>query len=138
MNALRLAHLGLLCAWGGLLLAEIIIESLGEDDVSQAHATRLHFWIDLLAEVPIVLGVLVTGGLLLAEIWPPTWLHLVKVACALVAIGMNLYCSAIVVVRYFQRDDMAAVRRWGRHVRLSVLGVPFGAVAAYIGLVYFT
>lgn len=138
MNALHLTHLGLICAWGGVLLTELIIESLGEDDVSQAHAARLHFWIDLLAEVPIILAVLVTGGLLLSEIWPPTGLHLVKVACALVAIGMNLYCSAIVVVRYRQRDDIASVRRWGRHVRLSVLGVPFGAVAAYLGLVYFT
>lgn len=138
MDALRLFHFGFLCAWAGVLLVELIIEGLGADDASRAQAARLHFWIDALAEVPIILVVLVTGGLLLAEVWPPTWLHVVKVIAALTAIATNLYCAVIVVVRYRHRGDVAATRRWGRHVKLSLVGVPFGAVAAYIGLVYFT
>ena len=137
MDPWRLAHFGFLCAWGGVLLVEFVLESLGRDDQSQAQAARAHFWIDVLVEMPIVLAVLVTGGVLLARVWPPTQLHLIKIVSASIAIALNLYCSVIVIVRYRARGDAAALQRYGRHVRLSAYGVPFGAVAAYIGLAYF-
>lgn len=138
MDPWRLAHFGFLCAWGGVLLVEFVLESLGDDAASQAQAARAHFWIDVLVEVPIVAAVLISGGVLLARVWPPTQLHMVKIASALVAIALNLYCSVFVIVRYRARADTAAVGRYRRHVRLSAFGVPFGAVAAYIGLAYFT
>jgi hypothetical protein len=138
MDGWRLMHFGVLCAWGGVLAVEFLLETLGDDELSQAQATRLHFWIDLLVEFPVVLAVLVSGGVLLARSWPPTTLHIIKVSSALAAIGLNLYCSVMVIFRYRVRTDAAAVGRYRRRVRLSAFGVPFGLVAAYIGLAYFT
>jgi hypothetical protein len=137
VDALRLLHFGLVCAWGGVLLVEFIVESLGADDSSLAAAARLHFWIDALAEMPIVIGVLITGAWLTWRAWPPTDLLLIKIASALIAVMINLYCCAVVIARYRCRANAGAVRRYRRHVRASALGVPFGAAAAYIGLAYF-
>ncbi len=136
MDGLRLAHFGVLCAWAGVLGVEFVIESLGREALS--HATRAHFWIDVLVEIPLVVAVLVTGGFLLARSWPPSHILIVKVVSALIAIALNLYCCVMVIVRYRARSDEPAARRYSRHVRLSALGVPFGAAAAYIGLIYFT
>jgi hypothetical protein len=137
MDAWRLAHFGFLCAWGGVLLVEFVLEGLGDDDASQAQAARVHFWIDVLVEIPILAAVLVTGGVLLSRVWPPSHLHLIKIASALLAIGLNLYCAVMVVIRYRARADVKAVQRYRRRVRLSALGVPFGAVALYLGFTYF-
>ena len=133
MDPMHLAHLAFLCGWGAVLVVELIVES-----VARARAATLHFWIDVLAEIPLVIGILVTGGVLLARSWPPGGLLLIKIVSAGVAIAFNLYCCVVVVLRYRLRRDEAAVRRFRRRVQLSVLGVPFGAIAAYIGLVYFT
>jgi len=134
---LRLLHFGLLCAWSGVLLVEFVIESLGDDDDALASAARAHFWIDVLIEIPLVLAVLTTGAMLLAQDWPPSHVLVVKVVSALVAIGLNLYCCGVVIVRYRRRGDPAAVRGLRRRVRLSALGIPFGALAAYLGFAYF-
>lgn len=137
MDPLRLAHFGFLCAWAGVLLVELVVEALGSRREAQALATRAHFWIDVLVELPIVAAVLATGVVLLLRVWPPTTLHIVKTGSALVAIGVNLYCSLMVILRYRARADADAVGRYGRRVRLSGLGIPFGAVAAYVGLTHF-
>lgn len=137
VDALHLAHLGLLCAWAGTLLAEFVIESLGGDLPTQQLAARAHFWIDVLIELPLIAGVLFTGSLLLAHAWPPSFHLIIKIAAALVAISLNLYCCAVVVKRYQRRDDAAALAVLGRRVRLSVIGLPFGVAAAYMGFVYF-
>jgi hypothetical protein len=129
-------HLVLVSMWGGVLLTEIIVEALGVQDALLA--ARLHFWIDVFAELPIVLGVLVTGALLTARIWPPTGIHLVKVGTALAAVGLNLYCGVFVILHYRHRHDPDARCRYRAHVLASSLGFPFGAAAAYIGLSYFT
>jgi len=138
MDALRLAHFGVLCAWSGVLLVEFLVESLGHDDAALDMAARIHYWIDILIEIPLVLAVLVTGTLLSAHVWPFTRLHWIKIAAGLVAITLNLTCCGLVVARYRARGNACAVRKLHRGVRLSVIGVPFGAVAAYVGLAYFS
>jgi hypothetical protein len=138
VDPMHLAHLACLCGWGAVLLIELVVESIGDDHAAWARAATLHFWIDVFAEIPLVIGILVTGGVLLLRSWPPSGLLSIKIVSAAVAIAANLYCCVVVVLRYRLRHDPAAVRRFRRRVQLSVLGVPFGAVAAYIGLAYFT
>lgn len=134
MDALHLAHLVLLGVWGGLVLAETIVEVALTGETGRAHAARAHFWIDMLAELPVVLGVLVTGGLLVLRVWPPsTWL-IVKICAGLAAVAINLYCTVMVVLRYRHRESSPQVERYRARVLLSGLGIPFALVAAWIGL----
>jgi hypothetical protein len=63
---------------------------------------------------------------------------LVKLGTALTAVGLNLYCAVFVILRYRYRHDPVRHRRYDGHVLASALGFPFGIVAAYIGLTYFT
>lgn len=59
----------------------------------------LHYRIDLFVEAPLLLVVLITGALLLDQATWSTWLA-IKVAAALIVIGGNVACVAIVVQRY--------------------------------------
>lgn len=137
MHGLHIAHLFALGLWGGLVLAETVVEVSAGDDEQLRAAARLHYWIDLCVELPLLAAVLITGAWLTARAWPLTGLHAVKIALALVAIGCNLYCAVHVVLRYRRADDTTALRHHNRHVRLSFLGLPAGLAALFIGLTYF-
>lgn len=92
---------------------------------------------DLLLELPLIVGVLITGGLLLASRWPPSALLWTKILLGLMAIGVNLFCVAMVIFRMRRLDDANALRRYSYRIRLSGAAVPFGLAAATLGLVYF-
>ncbi len=119
------------------MIGEIVTEIVGLDASARPVVARLHFWIDVLLELPIVTGVLVTGVWLTALAWPLTPLHVVKIVSALIAIFLNLYCIAGVVERYRSARDPDALARLGWHIRLSGIGIPFALFAAYLGLAYF-
>lgn len=133
MDWLRLVHLILLCGWAGVVLAETVIEVV----LAGEAAAATHYWIDVLIELPLIAGVLASGAGLAVRVWPLSTLHLIKIGTALFALSLNLYCAAMVIKRYRRRNDQAALGRLQRRVRLSILGLPFGAVSAYIGLRYF-
>ena len=138
MSPLHDAHLVLLSLWGGFVLAEGVVELAARDDASRRAAARLHYWMDVLVELPLLAGVLATGGLLAARSWPLTRLHWIKVAAGLAAVAMNLFCVAHVVARQRRAGDPAALRRHGRFVKLAAgLGLPFALVAATLGFAYF-
>src|SRR5262249_22181211 len=84
------AHLLLLGAWAGLVASELIMEAVCCDDASARQAAVIHFWLDVLLEVPLVLGIVATGAVLLARAWPPSGVLLAKLALAATAIGCNL------------------------------------------------
>jgi hypothetical protein len=137
MEPLHLTHLILISLWAGLVLGESVLELAAHDQAGRRQAAAIHYWMDVLIELPLLLAVLATGAWLAWRAWPLTPLHLFKIGAALVAVGLNLYCIGVVLVRYRRIDDDAALVRLGRRVRLSALGIPFAMVAAYIGLFYF-
>lgn len=134
MLTLSLAHLILVSMWGGLVVAEGILEFTGTTDSGRAFVAEAHYWIDLLAELPLLAGVLATGALLTARAWPPSPVLLAKIASALVAISINFACVAVVMVRRRHAGNPRATRRYGRWVRLAGTGVPFALFAAWVGL----
>ncbi len=136
MNKLGVAHLILVSTWGGVVLAETILEVLGRKDT--ALAVRAHYFIDILVEIPLLISVLLTGTLLLLRSWPPSWLLWAKLISASIAVAVNLGCAVFVILRYRHRHDPALAERYGRLVRYSGLGVPFGVGSAYLGLAYFS
>ncbi len=137
MPGLREAHLILLSLWGGVVLAEAVIELLPRRHPVMRHASvTLHLWIDLLIELPLVAGVVLTGMRLLAG-RPWGLLLEMKVWAGCAAIAANLACITLVVWRAWAQNRRAGARRIVRLSRAilasAAIGLPFAATAAVLG-----
>jgi hypothetical protein len=139
MDLVAHAHLFALCALAALVVAEGVLELSARDDGAFRRAARAHFLIDMFVEVPLLVTVLATGVVLATRVPAWTSLHLIKIAAGLVAVAANLFCVAIVVRRHAARDRVDALRRDTHLIRVvsPAIGVPAGAVAAWIGFVHF-
>ncbi len=137
MEPLRLAHLWALATWGGVVLAELIVEIAARDDAGHAQASRLHFWIDVLIEVPLLITIVATGSMLLGRTGGLSQALAVKLGCAFTALTLNAYCVFLVVLRHNAIADPAEVRRLSRRIRWTGAGIPFGLAALWIGLTRF-
>lgn len=99
MDALHLTHFLALGIWGGLVLAESIMEigaQLRPADLP--HVARTHFWIDMLLEAPAYTTVLVTGIIMLSRMPDASSLYL-KAGLGATAIGANMVNTVFVVRR---------------------------------------
>jgi len=138
MDAWHAGHLFALGMWGGLVAAEGVVELAPRNDEERRLAARLHYWMDLLIELPILAAVVTTGAMLLGSAWPPSPLVWVKIGAGLLAVAANLWCVVHVIVRYRQLGDAGALRRHGRLVRLTAtVGLPSAALALFLGLSHF-
>jgi hypothetical protein len=133
MTPLHVLHLAFLGLWGGLVAAEFVIEGIGRLTPGQLAVTaRLHFWIDLLVELPVLAGVLATGALLLART-PLDAALLAKVTAGLLAVAANLAC-VVLVVRRHRTADAERLARYSAYVGYTaVVGVPLGVLALVLG-----
>jgi hypothetical protein len=132
-----IVHLMCLCLWGGVVATEAVIEILPFRRRELHPATiRMHYWIDLLVELPLVIAVCATGVTLLFLIEEFTTLHLVKVSFGAAAVAVNLFCIAVVLRRARQADPRTEPRLW-RASRMVlacfVVGLACGIVAAILG-----
>jgi hypothetical protein len=132
-----LAHLLTLGLWGGIVLAEAVIEIVGQRDRTRAGTVALlHYHIDLWAEGPVLFAIILTGTVLAFQT-PLSPLHWVKIACALFAVLVNVWCIGVVVRRHRRFDALSpdARARATSHVFLAVkLGLPAALAALYLGL----
>jgi hypothetical protein len=127
-------HAAAACAWLGVVAAEAVLELLGRDQPSRRFVAKAHLWIDYLFEGPLVVVVLVTGGILLARAWPAPPLLLVKACAGLIAVIANGICMPLVWMRVRAKDDAQVQRLFGR-IRLTGLAIPFGLAALVLGIV---
>src|SRR3990172_7444557 len=139
MIQLHQLHLMLLALWGGVVLAESVVELWGRRREELVRpAAVFHYWIDLLVETPLLVLVVASGLVLLLAADRLSWLHLVKVAAAATAISANGYCIVQVIRRYRAlRDgaDTPALLAHTRRVFLSAAaGMPPAAAAAALRL----
>ncbi len=145
MSTLAVLHISFIVAWAAIIAVESIIEFFNDIRTSdQAKMVAdLHFKIDVYLEVPVVLGVLVTGALLLSD---ATWsiLLAIKVAGALFAIGMNALCVVIVIRRHAALRDAVVegvaesfTVRSNRIFDLASVGIPVGIAAFVLGWVLY-
>jgi hypothetical protein len=138
LSVATLAHLIMLSMWGGIVATEAVIEIYGfrRRDFAGA-ASRFHYWIDLLVELPVVLAVLGTGITVACLVDHITRLHLVKIGFAGVAVGTNLFCIAVVLRRDRRQETGASpshLRTASRVVLVCfAVGLLFAAVAAVLG-----
>ena len=120
-------------AWLGVVAAESVLEQFGRDPASRQVVAKVHAWIDILFEGPLVAVVLITGGLLLARAWPAPPMLMLKVAAGLIAVVANAICIPLVSARARTTDDSRIIRL-SRQVRMTGLAIPFGILALAIGL----
>ena len=138
VNLLTMVHLMALSMWGGVVATEAVIEvySFEKRELSEA-TSRFHYWIDLLVELPLVLAVVATGigSLCLADHITRT--HVVKVCFASVAVGINLFCIAVVLRRERKRAAGADAERLRRASQVVLAcfatGLLCAALAAVLG-----
>ncbi len=138
MDPLHLAHLIFICLWSGVALAEFVIELSAKSDEEIRYAAIYHRRIDLIIEIPLLICILATGALLVCSAWPLTPLHYVKIGAALLAMGANFVCIPLVFLRHRALDDATRCRALHGHILKTGIGIPFFAVAAYLGFAYFT
>ena len=135
---LPVVHLLVLSLWGGVVATEAVIEVYPFRHPEAHSATiRLHYWIDLLVEAPLVFAVVVTGSFLLFSRDPITSRHLVKVGFAAAAVAVNIVCI-IVVVRRGRRLDRGTeeTRLWSDSrfvLACFAVGLACAGVAAALG-----
>jgi hypothetical protein len=123
--------------WLGVVITEALFEFAASDAESLRVAARFHYKVDKFGELPILLGVLVTGTILAVRTWPLTPLHFIKIAASLIAVGSNLVCTLWVFQRR-QIDDVNVLMGFRRRIwSLAAVGVVFAIPALYLGLVYF-
>lgn len=118
--------------WFGLLAAESVLELVGRRGTEHIIA-RVHRWIDLLCEGPVVIAIFVTGGLLLSrlsQVPPILW---VKIAFGSFTLLVNLYCMGLVLARAREKDE-TRFRSLSKKVRLTGYAIPFGLIAFIIGI----
>jgi NADH:ubiquinone oxidoreductase subunit 5 (subunit L)/multisubunit Na+/H+ antiporter MnhA subunit len=138
VDILPLIHLIVLSLWGGVVATEAVIE-IYPFRHSEMHAAtiRLHYWIDLLVEAPLVAAVVVTGAWLLFQTDPVTPLHLVKVAFAGTAVVVDIFCIAVVVRRGRRLDRCGEDGQLWRASRIVLacfaVGLACAGVAATLG-----
>lgn len=134
-----LGHLVALALWGGVVATEAVIEIAPFRRPELHPATiRLHYRIDLLVELPLVLAVAATGLTLVLLRGSLTTTHVVKLGFAALAVAVNLFCIAVVVrrARRWQRNaaDPALWRASRVVLWCFAAGLSCAAVAAVLGL----
>lgn len=125
MKPLLVAHLVLVGIWLGCVLTEALFEKalLGKGWAQELILVRLHKRVDLLVELPALMGVLLTGLVLLVNAGANSLLH-TKIAFGLLAILVNLHCVGLV----FRRSKAATAGDWSQFEGLDHLQHKWGAV----------
>jgi hypothetical protein len=137
-NVVAIGHLIMLSMWGGVVATEAVVEIYPFKKREFAEATSaFHYWIDLLVELPLVLAVIATGIGLVYLSDQITRLHIVKIGFGSLAIGVNLFCIAV-VLRRDRRRLAGAPSGQLRKASLMVLvcfavGLLCAAAAAVLG-----
>ncbi len=124
--------------WAGTVASEGVIELIHHrrPELHPA-AIRLHFWIDLLVELPILAGVVLSGCTLVALTWPLTTAHLIKLLLAAGAVGANLICIILVIRRgrgLSRGEPEETLKQTSRRILFTALvGLPCAVSAVALG-----
>lgn len=137
MTGWHIAHFLVLGTWLGVVLAELVFEAAGSRTEPLSRAAALfHGAVDRYLEIPLLAGVVLTGGALLSQTEFSGALG-VKIACGLGAVAINGACAVVVFRREKEAkagaspERLAALTKW---VWLSAaVGVPLGLVALFLG-----
>ncbi len=137
MTGWHIAHFLVLGTWLGVVLAELVVEALGaRSEALRKAAAAFHGGVDRYVEIPLLVGVVVTGLGLMGGIEFDAAMT-AKIACGLGAVAVNGLCAVAVFQREKEAKEGASEERLAeltKWVWLSAfVGVPMGVVALYLG-----
>ena len=98
MSWLLVIHVACAGLWLGCVLVEVAFERVLAVLPTREFLVRLHYWVDLLIELPAFLVVLATGQKMLNSATPTVALH-VMTGAGSIAILANIYCVWLVIRR---------------------------------------
>jgi hypothetical protein len=146
INVVALCHFFFISAFLGLYAAEVIIESYPyyfkkNDERALESTIYLHYWIDNLVELPVFLGIIITGIWMTFLIDKITPLHVIKIVCVVLAVSIGfIFCFLNVNKRYrlFKKGQISKkqLNRKAKTIFYSVL-FPFNLfffAALFIGV----
>lgn len=138
MAILLVLHVFGVGLWLGCAGAETLLEIAGERKPELRRTViRLHYWIDLVVELPAVLLALVTGIALATQLPADGGWDLAKRIIGLVALTANLGAIGAIVARERAAragDERALARRQSLFGTLVVVAAPAALVALIIAL----
>ena len=115
MSWLLVIHVACAGLWLGCVLVEVAFERVLVGLQMREFLARLHYWVDLLIELPAFLIVLATGQQLLHTATLTPALH-VMTGVGFIAILANIYCVWLVIRRrtFAVAGDMVGYERADR------------------------
>ncbi len=81
VNIMAVVHLCFVSAFMGIYLAETVIETYGSKDERHPIAIKIHYLLDMFAEIPLMCGILVSGIILAFLVEELTLLHRILIIC---------------------------------------------------------
>ena len=134
INPLLFLHLFAIGMWLACVIIEFMIET---DKRFKDVVAPLHGMIDRYLEIPLLLVVLFTGGLMLRDT-PLSTMLIIKIVLALGAIGVNIFCALPVIRRNREFQKAPSNQKIG-HYRKQImvsfaLGTPMGLSAFTLGI----
>jgi len=138
MTGWHIAHFLVLGTWLGVVLAELVFEAVGSrSETYRRSAAAFHGAVDRYVEIPLLVGVLVTGLALMDGSIVFDGPMKAKLACGVGAVAINGACAFAV----FQRERESAegapearLRELTRWIWISAaVGLPLGVVALFLG-----
>jgi len=93
INIVAVVHLCFVAAFIGLYLCEAVVEGYASLK-NELHpiAIRYHFLFDVFLEIPLMLGVLVSGIILALLVPELTTLHIILIACGIFSVLFCPFC----------------------------------------------
>jgi hypothetical protein len=111
VNIAAVIHLGLIAAFIGIFMVESVLElysavNSGDGALHRA-VIRLHFWIDLLVELPVFAGVVGSGIAMALLVDKLTPLHVIKISSVTLFFLIAVWCPVTVIKRYQMANEGA-------------------------------
>jgi hypothetical protein len=115
INIVAAVHLAFISAFIGMYMAETVIELypyFNRDDMALHHsAIRLHYWIDILVEIPVMLVVIASGITMAFLVEKITVLHVIKISAVVLFLLIAGMCPLNVIKRHRMMKEYAPEER---------------------------
>lgn len=132
----HIAHIAFLSAWCSLAMAKIILKIAARLDFDLKKTVAcFHYYFDLFIEIPLLIGILVTGIFLISSAKAHFDLF-IKIGFSLISIFINFLCAMLVIKRWriirhhpnSEKEELLS--RW---IQRAGIAIPFTLIAFYIG-----
>lgn len=102
IHLVSVVHLCFVAAFLGQLLCEAVAETYGSPRERHPTGIRIHYLIDVFVEIPLMVGILVSGVILAILVDELSALHIVLIACGTLAVMACIF-SFLLFVRTRKR-----------------------------------